>query len=158
MSYTVLARKWRPKKFSDVVGQPHIVTTIKNSIKLGRIGHAYLFTGPRGVGKTSLARILAKAVNCVDGPREEPCCVCENCRLIDEGGFIDVVEIDAASARKIDDIRELRETVKYMPLKGRYKVYILDEAHQLTGDAKDAFLKTLEEPAAHNIFLSLIHI
>jgi DNA polymerase III subunit gamma/tau len=153
LTYTVIARRWRPKKFRDVVGQPHIVTTIQNSLKYGRVPHAYLFTGPRGVGKTSLARIIAKAVNCLRGPSEEPCDACENCLAIHNGGFVDVVEIDAASTRKIDDIRELRETVKYLPMKGRYKVYILDEAHMLTGDAKDAFLKTLEEPPGHNIFI-----
>ncbi len=153
MAYTVIARRWRPKKFEDVIGQPHIVTTIKNSIRSGRIGHAYLFTGPRGVGKTSLARIFAKAVNCVHGPTPDPCDRCEICLSINNGNFVDVNEIDAASTRKIDDIRELRELVKYMPFKARYKVYILDEAHMLTGEAKDAFLKTLEEPPGHNIFI-----
>ena len=135
MNYTVIARRWRPKRFEDVVGQPHIVTTIKNSIKFNRIAHAYLFTGPRGVGKTSLARIIAKAMNCVGGPREEPCGVCENCRSIDNGSFVDVIEIDAASTRGIDDIRELTETVRYLPMKGAYKLYILDEAHMLTPQA-----------------------
>ncbi len=153
MNYTVIARRWRPKRLEDVIGQLHIVTTIKNSIKFNRIAHAYLFTGPRGVGKTSMARIIAKAVNCIDGPKEEPCGICENCISIDNGSFVDVVEIDAASTRGIDDIRELTETVRYMPMKGKYKLYILDEAHMLTPQARDAFLKTLEEPPGNNIFI-----
>ena len=153
MSYTVIARRWRPKKFDDVIGQPHIVTTMKNSLKFGRIAHAYLFTGPRGVGKTSLARILAKAVNCLNRTSEEPCGTCENCVAIDRGGFPDIIEIDAASTGRIDEMRAMLDTVRYMPMKGIYKVYILDESHMLTAQAKDAFLKTLEEPPGHNIFV-----
>jgi DNA polymerase-3 subunit gamma/tau len=153
MSYTVIARRWRPKKFEDVVGQTHVVTTLKNSIRKGRVAHAYLFAGPRGVGKTSVSRILAKAVNCTEGMKEEPCNTCKNCRAIDSGGFVDVIEIDAASNRGIDEIRELRETVRYLPMEARYKVYIIDEAHMLTEAAFNALLKTLEEPPGHNIFV-----
>jgi DNA polymerase-3 subunit gamma/tau len=153
MNYTVIARRWRPKKFDEVVGQPHIITTIKNSIKFGRIPHAYLFTGPRGVGKTSLARIIAKAVNCLNRSTEEPCGECENCIAIDTGKFVDIIEIDAASAGRIEEMRDMLETVRYMPMKGIYKVYILDESHMLTPQAKDAFLKTLEEPPGHSIFI-----
>jgi DNA polymerase-3 subunit gamma/tau len=153
MSYTVIARRWRPKKFEDVIGQAHIVTTLKNSIKNGRLAHAYLFSGPRGVGKTSVSRILAKAVNCLEGVREEPCNACHVCKSIDAGGFVDVIEIDAASNRGIDEIRELRETVRYLPMEARYKVYIIDEAHMLTEPAFNALLKTLEEPPGHNIFI-----
>jgi DNA polymerase-3 subunit gamma/tau len=153
MSYTVIARRWRPKKFEDVVGQSHVVTTLKNSIRKGRIAHAYLFAGPRGVGKTSVSRILAKAVNCLEGIKEEPCNHCRTCTAIDAGGFVDVIEIDAASNRGIDEIRELRETVRYLPMEARYKVYIIDEAHMLTEAAFNALLKTLEEPPGHNIFV-----
>jgi DNA polymerase-3 subunit gamma/tau len=153
MSYTVIARRWRPGRFEDVVGQAHVVTTLKNSIKRGRIAHAYLFAGPRGVGKTSISRILAKAVNCLEGIKEEPCDACQTCKAIDAGGFVDVIEIDAASNRGIDEIRELRETVRYLPMQGRYKVYIIDEAHMLTEPAFNALLKTLEEPPGHNIFI-----
>jgi DNA polymerase III subunit gamma/tau len=152
-NYTVIARRWRPKRFEDVVGQAHIVTTLKNSIQRGRIAHAYLFSGPRGVGKTSISRILSKAVNCAHGISEEPCNECQSCMAIDNGSYVDVIEIDAASNRGIDEIRELRETVRYMPMEGRYKVYIIDEAHMLTEPAFNALLKTLEEPPGHNIFI-----
>ncbi|HPX12326.1 MAG TPA: DNA polymerase III subunit gamma/tau, partial [Syntrophales bacterium] len=153
MEYLVLARKWRPQVFEDVVGQDHAVRTLKNSIRFGRIGHAYLFSSPRGIGKTSVARILAKAVNCVRGPSEVPCNECVNCREIRDGVSMDVREIDGASNRGIDEIRELRENIKFAPVSSRYKVYIIDEVHMLTKEAFNALLKTLEEPPAHVLFV-----
>ena len=153
MSYLVIARKWRPQTFEEVIGQPHATRTLQNAVRLDRIAHAYLFTGARGVGKTSIARILAKALNCEKGPSPTPCNQCSNCREISKGNSVDVIEIDGASNRGIDNIRELRETVRYRPAKGRYKVYIIDEVHMLTSEAFNALLKTLEEPPPHVIFI-----
>ncbi|MEN6439405.1 MAG: DNA polymerase III subunit gamma/tau [Syntrophobacter sp.] len=153
MSYLVIARKWRPQTFEDVVGQPHVTRTLQNAIRLERIAHAYLFTGARGVGKTSIARILAKSLNCEKGPAPIPCNECSNCREIAQGNSVDVLEIDGASNRGIDNIRELRETVRYRPAKGRFKVYIIDEVHMLTAEAFNALLKTLEEPPPHVVFI-----
>ena len=153
MSYVVLARKWRPQRFEDVVGQPHVVQTLTNSISAGRIAHAYLFSGARGIGKTSVARILAKALNCARGPSPTPCNECASCKEITESASIDVFEIDGASNRGIDEIRELRENVRYLPAKSSYKIYIIDEVHMLTAPAFNALLKTLEEPPPHVIFI-----
>src|SRR6267378_1582328 len=153
MSYVVLARKWRPQSFEDLVGQEHVSTTIGNAIAQNRVAHAFLFTGVRGVGKTTSARILAKALNCVTGPTAEPCGVCDSCKEIAAGSSLDVIEIDAASNRGIDQIRELREMVRYAPAASRSKVVILDEAHMLTGEASNALLKTLEEPPDRVIFV-----
>ena len=153
MSYVVTARKWRPKKFSEVVGQEHITATLKNALKNNRIAHAYLFTGPRGVGKTTTARILAKTLNCLNPKDFEPCNECEMCLSIQNSQSLDIIEIDGASNRGIDEIRTLRESVKYAPTKGKYKVYIIDEVHMLTKESFNAFLKTLEEPPAHTIFI-----
>ncbi len=153
MPYIVLARRGRPQSFSEVVGQEHVTKTLQNAIFSDRIAHAYLFTGPRGVGKTTVARILAKAVNCTNNHQSEPCNKCKNCVEISSGRSIDVIEIDAASNRGIDEIRELRENVKFAPVNSRYKVYIIDEAHMLTIEAFNALLKTLEEPPGHVIFI-----
>jgi DNA polymerase-3 subunit gamma/tau len=153
VEYLVLARKWRPQIFEDVLGQEHVVRTLSNAITQERIAHAFLFSGPRGVGKTSIARILAKALNCEQGSTPAPCNVCTYCREITDGIAIDVREIDGASNRGIDEIRELRENVKFAPASCRYKVYIIDEVHMLTREAFNALLKTLEEPPAHVIFI-----
>jgi DNA polymerase III subunit gamma/tau len=153
MSYQVIARKWRPQKFSDLVGQEHVTETLGNAIKNDRVAHAYIFSGARGVGKTTAARILAKALNCVHGPTATPCGECDSCREIAAGTSLDVIEIDAASNRGIDQIRELREMVRYAPASSRSKVVILDEAHMLTGEASNALLKTLEEPPDRVIFV-----
>lgn len=153
MSYRALYRVWRPQQFNDLVGQEHVTTTLKNALTSGQLAHAYLFHGPRGTGKTSAAKILAKAVNCEQGPASEPCNKCDACIKITAGQMIDVVEIDAASNRGVDDIRELRDQVKYAPTEARYKVYIIDEAHMLTMEAFNALLKTLEEPPSHVLFL-----
>jgi DNA polymerase-3 subunit gamma/tau len=153
MSYQVIARKWRPQTFADVVGQQHVTRTLSNAVVSGRAAHAYIFSGARGVGKTTTARILAKALNCTKGPAAEPCNECDSCREIGLGNSLDVIEIDAASNRGIDQIRELREMVRYAPAGGRYKVVILDEAHMLTDEASNALLKTLEEPPDKVIFV-----
>jgi DNA polymerase-3 subunit gamma/tau len=152
-SYQVIARKWRPQTFADLVGQAHVTETLQNAIRNNRVAHAYIFSGARGVGKTTAARILAKALNCVNGPTPEPCGVCDSCKEIAAGTSLDVIEIDAASNRGIDQIRELREMVRYAPAAARSKVVILDEAHMLTGEASNALLKTLEEPPDRVIFV-----
>ncbi|HOU55234.1 MAG TPA: DNA polymerase III subunit gamma/tau [Myxococcota bacterium] len=153
MAYQVIARKWRPQTFEELVGQEHVVTTLRNAIAQGRIAHAYLFTGIRGVGKTSAARILAKALNCQEGPTPTPCNRCASCRAVTEGSSMDVIEIDGASNRGVDNIRELREQVAFAASSGRYKVYIIDEVHMLTNEAFNALLKTLEEPPAYVVFV-----
>jgi DNA polymerase-3 subunit gamma/tau len=153
MSYQVIARKWRPQTFSDLVGQSHVTSTLANAIKNNRVAHAYIFSGARGVGKTTAARILAKALNCAQGPTAEPCGECDSCKEIAAGTSLDVIEIDAASNRGIDQIRELREMVRYAPAASRSKVVLLDEAHMLTSEASNALLKTLEEPPDRVIFV-----
>ncbi len=153
MSYIVLARKWRPQSFDDLVGQETVAKTFKNALSSGKIAHAYLFSGPRGVGKTSTARILAKALNCQQRTDSEPCGTCESCKAITEGASIDVFEIDGASNNSVDAVRELRETVKYAPSGGKYKIYIIDEVHMLSTSAFNALLKTLEEPPPHVVFI-----
>ena len=153
MSYKALYRKYRPQSFADVSDQEHITRTLKNALKEGKVSHAYLFSGPRGVGKTSVAKIFAKAVNCTHNMSGEPCNECDICNGITDGSISDVVEIDAASNNGVDEIRDLRDKVKYLPSQCRYKVYIIDEVHMLTTAAFNALLKTLEEPPKHVIFI-----
>ena len=153
MSYVALYRRWRPETFEDLVGQEHISRTLSRAVTSGQTSHAYLFTGPRGTGKTSTAKILARALNCAEGPTLTPCGVCDSCRSISDGSSMDVFEIDAASNRGIDEIRDLRESVKFAPTVGRYKIYIIDEVHMLTTEAFNALLKTLEEPPAQVLFI-----
>jgi DNA polymerase III subunit gamma/tau len=153
MSYIALARKWRPKRFAEMVGQEHVLKALANSLDSGKIHHAFLFTGTRGVGKTTVARILAKSLNCDTGVSSNPCGTCAACREIDEGRFVDLIEVDAASRTKVDDTRELLDNVQYAPSRGRYKVYLIDEVHMLSNHSFNALLKTLEEPPPHVKFL-----
>jgi len=153
VSYEVFARKYRPQTFDDLVGQEHVSRTLKNAVAQNRLAHAYLFVGPRGIGKTSTARILAKSLNCVKGPTITPCGLCDNCREIAAGNSLDVIEIDGASNNSVEDVRQLRENVRYAPAKGRYKIYLIDEVHMLSPAAFNALLKTLEEPPAHVKFI-----
>src|ERR1700741_3644032 len=159
MAYQVLARKYRPQRFGDVVGQEHVTRTLLNALEQGRIAHGYIFSGHRGIGKTTIARILAMALNCrteigsAQRPTPEPCGVCDSCTEIRAGNSVDVIEIDAATNRGIDEIRELRDAARYRPARDRYKIWILDEAHQITDAAFNALLKTLEEPPGHVIFM-----
>jgi DNA polymerase III subunit gamma/tau len=153
VNYEVFARKYRPQTFDDLVGQAHVSRTLKNAVAQNRLAHAYLFVGPRGVGKTSTARILAKSLNCIKGPTVTPCGVCDNCREIAGGNSLDVIEIDGASNNSVEDVRQLRENVRYAPAKGRYKIYLIDEVHMLSSAAFNALLKTLEEPPDHVKFI-----
>src|SRR6187397_96881 len=153
MSYQVLARKWRPQAFDAVVGQDAITRTLRNALAEGRVAHAYLFTGPRGVGKTTVARLLAKAVNCTAALELRPCGECESCRSIADGRAVDVIEMDAASHTSVEDAREIIERVQFRPTSGQYKVYIVDEVHMLSTAAFNALLKTLEEPPGHALFI-----
>jgi DNA polymerase III subunit gamma/tau len=153
MNYQVLARKWRPHNFTEVVGQEHVVKSLMNALQHDRLHHAYLFTGTRGVGKTTIARILAKAINCLNLQGFNPCGECSVCRDLDEGRFLDLIEVDAASRTKVEDTRDLLDNVQYAPNQGRYKVYLIDEVHMLSGHSFNALLKTLEEPPPHVKFL-----
>src|SRR5213076_2865645 len=153
MSYQVIARKWRPQTFDEVTGQEPITRTLKNAIEHERLHHAYLFSGTRGVGKTTVARLLAKAMNCETGIVPEPCGVCSTCVAIDEGRFVDLIEVDAASRTRVDDTRELLDNVQYAPTRGRFKVYLIDEVHMLSAHSFNALLKTLEEPPPYVKFI-----
>src|SRR6202049_2674596 len=154
MRYVVLARKWRPKRFAEMVGQEHVLRALGNALDSGKVHHAFLFTGTRGVGKTTVARILAKSLNCeTNGVSSNPCGVCAACREIDEGRFVDLLEVDAASRTKVDDTRDMLDNVQYAPTRGRYKVYLIDEVHMLSTHSFNALLKTLEEPPPHVKFL-----
>ncbi|MGO1192179.1 DNA polymerase III subunit gamma/tau, partial [Vibrio casei] len=153
MSYLALARKWRPTKFENVVGQSHVITALENALKQNRLHHAYLFSGTRGVGKTSIGRLFAKGLNCETGITDNPCGVCDSCIEIDQGRYVDLLEIDAASRTKVEDTRELLDNVQYKPARGRFKVYLIDEVHMLSRHSFNALLKTLEEPPEYVKFL-----
>ncbi len=153
MEYQVLARKWRPQRFSEVIGQEHVTKTLQNQIMRQRAAHAYLFVGPRGIGKTTIARIFAKALICRKYPSMEPCCECDNCKAVQDASCLDVIEIDGASNNTVDNVRNLRDEVYYAPVSGKFKIYIVDEVHMLTAGAWNAFLKTVEEPPAHVKFI-----